>query len=301
MKLLLIIGLIICSFYANGQEYADLLKINYAVSSLNSFESSEEGSRIYETGTDISVPITLNDKSVFLTGVVYERFTSKLFSASDYSTVSSFALKVGINHQHKNNIKGTYVLLPKIASDFKEYSTDAFQLGGAAILKKVVSKNKAWRYGAYFNSEFLGPFFVPILGMYYLSDNSRFEVNITAPVSADVNYSLSKRFNAGIAYKGQVRTFRVNDYNGTNMDGYLMRSTSEANAYLRLNATDGWLLHLMIGHTIGRYHRMFDKEDQVTFGMPLTYIGDDRIQLNKDFSDGLLYTVSLFYRFHFKE
>lgn len=300
MRSILILCLIIFAFQAKGQEYADLLKLSYGVSGMNAFEEGGRSSRIYETGADLSVPLKIDANNVFLTGLIYERFTSKLFSESDYSTVSSFALKLGLNHQHKNNIKGTYVLLPKIASDFEGNNKDALQLGGVAILKKVVSKKKAWRYGAYFNSEFLGPFFVPILGMYYLSDNDRFEVNITAPVSADVNYSLNKWFNAGIAYRGQVRTFQVNGYNGTNMDGYLMRSTSEANAYLRFNATEGWLLHFMVGRSIGRYHRMFDKSDQVSFGMPLIYIGDERTQLNKDFSDGLLYTVSLFYRFHFK-
>jgi hypothetical protein len=43
---------------------------------------------------------------------------------------------------------------------------------------------------------------------------------------------------------------------------------------------------------------VYDEDDKITIGFPLTYIGDDREQLNTDIKDGWVYQFLLIYRFH---
>tara|TARA_R110000868_G_scaffold4211_2_gene26411 strand:+ start:9668 stop:9925 length:258 start_codon:yes stop_codon:yes gene_type:complete len=64
-----------------------------------------------------------------------------------------------------------------------------------AILKNVELK---YKYGVYANTEKYGMIVVPILGLYYLSSNQKFEMNASLPIMADANYKLYPKIGLGM-------------------------------------------------------------------------------------------------------
>lgn len=281
-----------------AQDYVDLVRVNYSNTSQNNFKNNVSSTRVQEYGIEATVPVAINGNTNFLTGFIYEAIKTKLDFDQNEQNFSSITLKLGFNKTHSENWSGTYMLLPKIASDFQKITKKAFQVGGVALLKYKKNDQLSYKAGLYANAELFGPWVVPLFGLYYQSANKKLEANVTLPLLADMNYALHKSAALGINFFGQVRTYHLISVLGTGNSGYVTRSTNELFAYLKLNLTKGLIIQTKFGHSLGRNYRVYNEGDKVSFGLPLHYFGDNRQQLNTDFKDGWLYQFVVLYRFH---
>lgn len=282
-----------------AQNYVDLAKFFYANTPANQFDSTTAETRVQEYGLDVTLPVKLKNGNAFLTGFYAESISTKVNPAeANLTSIYTTMLKLGVNIKHSEKWSGTYLLLPKLASDFKNINANDFQLGAIALLKYKKRKNLNYKVGLYYNSEFFGPFFVPILGLYYVSDNEKLEINATLPISADVNYKIHERIGVGANFASFVRTYYLNESFQGNPDNYLAKSTNEVYAYLQFDLNKSIILQTKVGYSIGRNYRVYDSDDNITWGLSAFKFGDNRKQLNPDFKDGLVYRARLIYRFH---
>ncbi len=284
--------------FADAQSYVDLIKINHNNTLQNNFENSAVTTNITETDLELTLPLVINTQTNFLTGFIFEKIDTQLFEDETRESFSSFSLKLGMNKIHSEKWSGTFVLLPKVSSDFEHLTKRDFQIGGFALLKYKKNEFTSYKVGLYSNAELFGPWVVPLFGIYYLSPSNQFEVNVVAPFLADFNYKVHRTVGVGLTYAGQVRTYHLNQVSTTGASGYVERATNEVSAYLKFNLTKSIILQTKFGHSIGRHYRVYDDNDRVTMGFPLVFIGDDRQQLNTDIEDGWVYQFMLLYRFH---
>ena len=77
--------------------------------------------------------------------------------------------------------------------------------------------------------------------------------------------------------------------------------TNEYEAYLKFNATKNISITIKVGQSIGRTYNVFDEGDKVTFGLPATFMGGKRQQLNTNFSNGMIFQATLLYRFNLEK
>jgi Domain of unknown function (DUF6268) len=280
-----------------AQNYVELAKFYYSNTALNAFEQSDSSTRVKEFGLDITVPLLINTSDAILTGLIYERIETKLFEADPAVTFSVTGLRVGLSKKHSEKWSGTYLLVPKLASDFKEITWKDFQLGGIALLKYTKHENLNYKLGLYFNTELSGPFLAPLLGLYYLNDRKKIEVNLMLPFLADINYNLLSRLYVGANFTGMVRSYHLSETPTRETSGYVVKSSNEFSSYLKFNVTNALSLQARVGYSLGRSYRVYDDDDKITFGTVLIRVGDDRQQLNTDFADGFVYHASLAYRF----
>jgi hypothetical protein len=293
---------IVAVLFANAliaQDFVDIARVHYAGSSINKFDSSASGSRLDEIGLDLTVPIVLNDRFSVLTGGIYEGIKTQLYADKERESIQSFTLKAGFNWKHNDKWSGTYVFLPKVASDFKNPLTrQDFQFGAIALLKYNYTNNIKYKFGIYGNTELFGPWVVPIFGLYYLSPTKKFEANFTLPLAADINYKLSPLVHVGANFFGLVRTYNLTEgvAGSDTGTGYVARSTNELFTYLRVNLGKTSILQFKVGASLGRSYRVYYDFDKVDLGIPLKYFGDDRNQVNVDFEDGLIGQVVYIFR-----
>ena len=111
-----------------------------------------------------TLPVVLNDKNAFVTGASFSHNNLQLFPNSQYSSLYSTTLKLGLASTFNEKWSTTLVLLPKIASDYNNISGDDFYMGGFALLKLKKKENLIYRFGVYATSEAFGFFTTPILG-----------------------------------------------------------------------------------------------------------------------------------------
>lgn len=279
-----------------SQKYVDVAKFYFGNSSQNKFENSDSSTRIKELGLEITIPIVINPSDAILTGLVYERIQTRFFEKDPETTVSVIGLRAGLSKKHSDKWSGTYVLIPKLASDFDHIGSKDFQLGVIALLKYAKRTNKNYKLGIYYNSELFGPFIVPLFGIYYLSPDGKFETNLTLPFVADINYKLHQRLNVGLNFNGQVRSYHLTEVPSTDKPGYVVKATNELFSYLKFNLTKSLSIQTRLGYSVGRSFRAYDENDKISFGSILIKVGDDRQQLNTDFSDGFIYQAMLLFR-----
>ncbi len=283
---------------AFGQKYVDIAKFYYGNTATNYFENSDSSTRIKELGLDLTIPIVINTSDALLTGLIYERIQTKLFESDPEETISVLGLRMGLSKKHSDNWSGTYMLIPKLASDFEDIGKRDFQIGAIALMKYTKRDDLNYKLGIYYNSELFGPFIVPLFGLYYLSADKKFETNLTLPFLADMNYKLHDRLNIGINFFGQIRTYHLTTISTANVNpGYVVKATNDLYGYLKFNLSKGLSVQTRVGYSLGRSYRVYDDTDEITFGSVLLKVGDDRQQLNTDFSNGFVFQATLLYRF----
>ncbi|HOX81571.1 MAG TPA: DUF6268 family outer membrane beta-barrel protein [Chryseolinea sp.] len=297
-RIQIVILLLLITQLLIAQDYVDVLKFTYTNTSENNFEKSSISTRVQEIYLETTLPLELNTTTNFVTGFICEKIQTKLFKDGENETFSSISLKIGLNKIHSEKWSGTYVLLPKIASDFRQITRKDFQCGGFALLKYKKNEQMSYKVGLYANSELFGPWFVPLLGLYYISSDKKFEANVTLPIMTDANYVFHKNIAIGASFFGQVRTYHLTKITIDGNNGYVHRSTNELSAYLKFTLTKSLVIQSKVGRSIGRYYRVYNENDRISFGLPLLYVGDNREQLNRDFDDGWVYQMMLLYRIH---
>jgi len=296
-KLKWIIPCIMVAVNAFGQKYVDIARFHYSNSAENYFANSDSSTRIKELGLDFTFPVLINTSDAILTGLIYERIQTRLFESEPEETFSVIGLRAGISKKHSENWSGTYILIPKLASDFESISAKDFQIGVIALMKYTKREDLNYKVGVYYNSELFGPLIVPLFGLYHLSSNKKLETNLTLPFLADVSYKLHERLNIGVNFFGQVRSYHLYELPESGKNGYVVKASNDLSTYLKFNLNRQLSIQTRLGYSIGRSYRVYDESEKITVGSILIKIGDDRQQLNTDFSDGFVFQVSVLYRF----
>ena len=296
------LSILFCGFLliSHAQDHLDIVNLSYTNTPSNNFEISEAKTTIEEVAINLTFPIVLNDKTTVLTGFNGNKTTLDLDANSLNTSLNSLSINLGINKIFNQKWSGTFLLIPKIASNDLSLSNRDLQLGILSLFTNKKSQNLKYKFGIYANTENYGVLIVPILGLYYLSKNSTFEANLNLPINAELNYKIFKKTWAGLRFDGLGSTYNIHGpiYNRNN--AYVVKTSNELFSYLRFQLTKSIYLNTKIGYSIGRSYKVYDSNDKVDLAITSIYLGDNRTQLNENFDNGLVFKVELFYRFHFK-
>lgn len=129
-------------------------------------------------------------------------------TALNYS-LYSLSLPLGLQLQSKNEKwKFTGIIIPKINSDFADNTDYDGQLGGIGLITRVISPKLQVRAGLYYNNEFWGHFFMPLLGIDW-KVNDRFRMYGTLPGNYRFEFKPGKKMYTGIGFRSAQRSFRL--------------------------------------------------------------------------------------------
>ncbi|WP_339701202.1 DUF6268 family outer membrane beta-barrel protein [uncultured Marixanthomonas sp.] len=292
-KLLLLLLLVPMLTFA--QDYVDIFRIGYGETFNNDFEGTNSSTSIRSFEVGLTFPVVLNDNHALITGADFSANNLQLFPEAERTSLYSTNIKLGLASTYSERWSSTIVLLPKIASDYNDISSDDFYLGGFALLKLQKKENLIYRFGVYGSQEAFGFFTTPIIGWYYLSPNKKFEMDMSLPISADVSYDLGKT-TIGMDYFGIGRSFNIKKENQP--DTYVDLSSLEFAAYWQFNFLDkSVLLRTKLGYSSNNYEVYTDGET-IDLGLSAFSFGDDRTQLNPEMKGGFFAKIEAIYRFN---
>jgi len=300
MKLIFTILIGFFALTASAQNYIDIARFYYVNTPLNTFENSSEHTKVEEFGLQLTFPIVLNEKTVILTGLSADRSLLKLDpNFPEIIGLNKVRLQLGLNQVHSEKWTGTYVLLPSIASDFKSISKEDFQIGMLTLFTYKKRENLKYKVGFYANTENYGPLFIPLLGLYYLSPNQKFESTLLLPGQVDFNYKMAEKIVLGINFDGMASSYNLGKSNYIPNGQYVARSSNELYTYLQFHLSKSLIVKTKVGYTISRTYKVFNDDDKVNMNLGSIYLGDNRTQLNTNFEKGVVFKAELLYRIHF--
>lgn len=296
MKNLLLFLFLGANTLSFGQDYVDLFTFSYGRSAETDFEDGSGSTSLDFLQATLTVPIPIDENNALITGVDFSRTALEVLANTESVNLYSTTLQLGWSRTFNEKWSATLVMLPKIASDYKQVDGDDFYFGGFGVVKLKKRDNLFYKFGAYASNEAFGVFAVPIIGFYYLSPNNKFEANVSFPIAVNMSYSIGGNSKLGLDYVGIGRSFRLSE-NGRK-DTYIQQGSLEFATYYEYGLFENTvLLRLMVGYITNDYE-LYNREDTYDLGLAAFRFGDDRTALNADLDSGFYAKIGLRYRFY---
>jgi hypothetical protein len=237
---------------------------------------------------NLSVPIVLKNKSVWYTSLDYQYFSMpNEYFPNDSVPVRQFnlhalILRTGYIWKFGDNQALHVLFAPRFMTDFKASFSKSIQPGGVIMYEKVKNDDLTWRAGVMFNRDFFGMYMLPVV---YLDWRIAGKLKLTGmlPVYAKVYVQHSESFAAGIHFIGLTTSFRIFEPGYENY--YVDRRSIDLSCFANKIITGNLILEGRIGYSVQRDYGLFADQEQMTLGLPLLNIGDQRIRSNNHFNN----------------
>jgi hypothetical protein len=281
------------------QNYFDIVNFTYTNTPQNNFEISNAQTHVEELALELNFGLVINENTNILMGLFTNRTDVSLDPYTSPSKLNVLGLNIGVNTNFNSKWSGTFMTYTKLASDIIAFSNDNIQYALLSLLTNKKRDDLKFYYGLYANTEKYGLILVPIFGLYYVSANKRFEVNMKLPIIADINYKLRNKLWLGMKFDGLGTTYNLNEQDFSTNGAYVSKVSNEMVSYLRFQLSKSLYFNTKIGYAISRNYEVYNANDKIDFAVGPIYFNDNRTQLNERFKDGVVFKLELFYRLHF--
>lgn len=288
----------IIPFSVSAQETLDILTISGRYGTPQPYDSIYKG-KASESGIMASLvaPIEMNDRSIWYNSLNYfyfhvgndEDMPPEIINPID---VHGFILRTGLYHKFSKQRGIQVFLAPRFMSDFKNVDIDHFQMGALALYEKRFNEGLKMGFGAMYNQEFFGPYLVPLVNLDW-QISEKWSIIGLFPIYGKVKYQVNERFSTGLSHFGLITTYRLGapEYEGD----YLERKSIDESLFARYRLFGDIYMEGRIGYALGRSYTQYESDQKVDFSLPLIGFGDDRVQKNVSFNDGVIASLRLVY------
>lgn len=165
-----------------------------------------------------------------------------------------FALPVGFLKQFPHSKWSLLsMIIPRLNAQMAGETENKLQLGGFLLAALKMNENLIFKAGAYYNQEFFGPFFIPLLGVdWKINDKS----NLFGTLPNQLVYE--RKLNSRVYY-GAATRFITNSYRLINRrflmyddNRYYRIDENQLGGFLDFYFTKKLVLNLELGHSILR-------------------------------------------------
>lgn len=293
-------ALILLLFFQNSyaQDYVDIVKLVINNSNLGNVENNYVAS-VNNVNFEVYYPKKISEKSILLIGLTAENTNLSFSDNTETSNLTMTRLNVGFKKHFSEKWAGTFVVLPKIASDFDNLASNDFQIGGIALFDYVCKNSNKVKFGLYGSSENFGVILTPLIGFWHRSKNSKFYVNATLPVRMDVNYSLSKNFSLGSDFVSSNKTYSIFQ---SGSDFYAQEESIRFATYFCYGLADNAiLLKGKVGFDTTDYEIYKSGDKSGVHILTISLAEDKRNRLNSEFKGALFVGADIIYRFDLRK
>ncbi len=162
----------LCLFLTHSslaQPFTDIASVNYQYHLPTKYQSPQiaENRNLNLSSAELLLPLSLGSGSYFLVGGQYAHFDFGFDVGPRLSQGFNVTEgRVGALYQWQSQKDKTlFLILPKWAGEEQAFESKYFQLGGVALHTHQLSENFAYKFGLYYNREFFGNFFMPLIGL----------------------------------------------------------------------------------------------------------------------------------------
>jgi hypothetical protein len=146
--------------------------------------------------------------------------------------------------------------IARINAELEKVTDKKHQVGGAALVTRILNNNFNYKFGLYYNREFFGNFFMPLAGLDWKM-NDRDNLFGTLPGTLTYEHRISKHFYYGINFKAFTNSYRLDtndpcfsgDCSGRN---YIRIEDNQLGVFGDFYLTKHIVLSTEVGHTVLR-------------------------------------------------
>jgi len=295
------LNLILVCFAINltlfSQNRLDILTISGRSGFATGYDSVSGKAKESGSFIGLTVPIPVNKKTIIYNSINYFYFHLKDEPKEGRPAINpmdlhGFILRTGIIQRLNNDQSLQLLLSPRLMSDLEGFGAKNWQMGFLAMYEKKFSETLIMGFGAMANQECFGLYVVPLVNLNW-QISEKFGLTGMLPVYLKLKYKFTDKFNVGFSHFGLLTTFRLND--PANKDYYIERQSIDLSLFANYNIFGNFFLEGRFGRTMGRSYKLYASTDKVNFALPMKTFGDDRVQKNIGFENGLFAELRLIY------
>lgn len=289
MQVLFFALISICSVKA--QSYFTLSSCSYSYSAKgylpeNNIFQGEAG--------NILLPLKMKSEHVILAGITYQKLSIRFEDDKQKQPFFSTGINLGFVKKTKSG-SVLFMVVPRVNSDKISLSEKNVQTGGVCLITRKKSERVIFKYGLYYNSELLGPFFVPLLGIdWKVKDN--FRIFGVLPQNFVLEKKQNNRFRWGLSFQSPLTTYHMHEPND---HFYLEQKLIRVGPFSDFYLTKSIAFQLKIDYPFTANYKIFDTGTQYDFDILGIGFGgsrsDNRKPLEK-LTHGLIFQIGINYR-----
>ncbi len=184
------------SITTTAQPYLDLGQVIY--------QSSPGGNpkTFNHLRVQVNIPLVLKDSSVFLINPIWEERWIHINVQSNQMDLRGLITWLTYSRNISEKWSAMAAFIPRWNGESSIQFIEGFQAGGAVLMTYKKRHGLQYKFGLYYNREFWGNFFIPLLGLDWRINNKQKLFGIF-PGYLTYENRISKRFSWG----GNFRTF----------------------------------------------------------------------------------------------
>ncbi|MES2649506.1 MAG: DUF6268 family outer membrane beta-barrel protein [Bacteroidota bacterium] len=282
---LIISGILVLSKNLEAQPYVDIISVKASVSPSSGNDETRNMSvqnKHYIAGA--VYPFKLKDSSKIILGLYNEGWIIKSKGSSGLSNdLRALIIPVGFVKPLHGKWSIATTLISRWNGETNNMFNKSFQVGGTLVAACKKDSNLTFRFGAYYNSEFFGPFIIPLLGIDW-KITQKDNLFGLLPQQLTYEHKLSGKFYWGAVYRMVNNSFRTRSYGTGNSPSFVRINEMQLLLSADLYLSKRIVFNVEAGHSVFRKIRLgvdVAKKD---------YYQDD------DVNDGFLFKAGLLYR-----
>jgi hypothetical protein len=287
-RIIIIIGLIILGSALKAQPYYDAAFIRGSISPDAALFSKGQGKvSIFNYVGGIAFPVIFKkDSSKLVLGAFTEHWSVKSNDVENLpGGVQSLLFPVAFIKPFWKKWSIGLSVIPRWNGMQDNMFENSFQVGGSVLAAYKKSSRITYRLGIYYNSEFFGPFIIPLIGIDW-NISTRDNLFGVLPQIMTYEHRVSSRFSFGAVYRMFNNSYRITT-NSSYDDAFMrineMQLLLSADFYL----TKRIAFNLEAGHSMFRHVRLgLDQSKK-------NYYSDENVNDGFVVKAGLVYRVRL--------
>lgn len=299
MKNLLTILIIATSTIALSQNHIDLANVYWRTSPFNSIDGSTEKRHFNMYVADAKLPVVINDKNVFITGLEYQHNSIQQVNSSSVFDMSfaSSTLQLGWEHKWNDRSKMLFMSFTRLNTDYVNVDATHLQFGGLAFGTTERTDDFHWKYGLYYNGEFFGPMFVPLFGFNW-KINDKWRLKTVIPINLELAYQPKDGIRTGLRFDGVNGSYRVSPIVPGSFAPAMYMDKADNNLWYfgEFEVAKNCWLHFKAGYSVLRKYRIYLNQEQLDLKLGPVNVGDDRPPVSPLFKNGLSFETRFIYR-----
>lgn len=274
--------------FAQCQPYIDLVNVYYSFSPGKGISENNSLNRFNHFRSQLNIPlISKKDSSVFLISPSFEIRTLRAEESSSSINVQSLFTLLTYTKKFNPTWSLTLGVIPRWNGVSSLLFSKGFQLGGLFYISRKFNPDLVLRAGLYYNREFFGNFFIPIVGVEW-KINSKSNLFGNLPNSLTYENRISQKFSFGASFRTFPNSYRIEPTGTQNNLDYYRITDIQTGLFGDFYLTSKIIFNLEAGYSVFRKLRIGGES-----------IGGKDTETVVSDKGNIYFRASLFYRLRF--
>jgi hypothetical protein len=195
--------------------------------------------------------ISKKDSSYFLFNPMWDQRWVQQTEASREYAVQGLITWFSYGRNFGKNWTVQVSAIPRWTGEASLQFSEGFQMGGAVLVTRKIRPGLKYQFGAYYNKELFGHFFLPLLGIDW-KINDQMNLFGVLPGYLTYEHRLGKKFSWGANFRTFTTSYRLETNGIANADDYLRVQDNQVGIYSDFYLAPKIVLNVEAGHTAMR-------------------------------------------------